>query len=248
MTDHTSHQGRDWETTVQQIAHDFPYPPTPDLAHTSADWLPAPDHRRRIALRPAWAVLIVLILLVALLAVPQVRASLIEALRIGAVQINLIDDDTLPYAPLIVFGVPGQTLQGETTLAAAQEAVQFPIHYPLGLGEPDRVFVQQLDWSLVILVWNDPADPSRAAIALHILGPDAFAIKSVPRLITETTVNGSFAVWATGPYTVVYKSGEIALGYLVEGNVLLWQVDRQTYRLESSLSLDDARQLAASIE
>ncbi|MBI5960648.1 MAG: hypothetical protein HY866_18055 [Chloroflexi bacterium] len=251
MTPQSSHQGHDWETTVQETAKAFVYPPTPDLARHSEEWLPgaADMGRRRFVLRPAWGVLIVLIILAALLAVPQVRASILDALRIGAVQINLIEDDSPPdYIPLIVLGAPGQVLKGETTLDAARAALDYPIRLPPDLGAPDRVFMQSPGGPLVILVWNDPDDPARAALVLHIIGPGIHAIKSVPERITETTVNGTFAVWATGPYTLVYTSGEQDQGYLVEGNVLLWEQDGLTYRLESTLSLEEARRTAESLE
>ena len=75
----------DLETRVQKTAKAFAYPPTPDLAATFR-------RRRRGAarqtmLRVARVAAILLLMLIGLMAVPQIRAQLIAFFRIGAVDV-----------------------------------------------------------------------------------------------------------------------------------------------------------------
>jgi hypothetical protein len=243
-----SDQGQDWETVVQQAARAFPYPPTPDLAARLADRVPL--RQRPVRLRRAWIALIALLLAAALWAVPEVRASVRHLLRLGAVQINL-DDDTPPVTlpPLVVPGAPG--LQGETTLDAARAAVDFPIRlpsYPSDLGAPDHVYLQDFGGPLIVLVWVDPDDPSRARLSLHILGPGVFAGKGAPTSVESTSVDGRPALWTTGPYMLAVVGQRSAMVSLVEGHVLIWEADRLTYRLETNLSLEEARHIAEALK
>jgi hypothetical protein len=240
--------GEEWETTVQNTARAFPYPPTPDLARRIDEWWLAARAQRAAHLRRAWVALAVLVLLAALLAVPDVRASVLRILRIGAIEINLDNTSTLP--PLVIPGAPGWALAGETTLEAARAAVDFPIRlpsYPPELGAPERVYLQDFSGPLVVLVWVDPHDPSRARLSLHILGPGVFAGKGAPDSVVQTTVGGQPALWTDGPYLLVYAPGREEMLSLVTGHVLLWEQDRLTYRLETDLSLEEARHIAESL-
>ena len=248
-----SHGGEDWETVVQNLARAFPYPRTPDLAGRVEKVLMTRPARLTFQPRWAWAVLILLILLGALLAVPGVRASVLDLLRIGVIEIHLKDEEPPPSAtlpPLSIPGAPGRALAGKTTLNAARAEVNFPIRlpaYPPDLGAPDHVFLQDVGGPLVVLVWVQKDDPSRARFSLHVLGPGVFATKGAPTTVVETTVNGQPALWTDGPYLLVYAPQVHDLAHLVEGHVLLWEADGLTYRLETDLSLEEARRTAESL-
>lgn len=249
-----SDMGSDWETRVQKTAQQFIYPPTPDVHSKVITVLAEQDTRSRHqpvrARRLAWIALVLLIVLGALMLVPDVRANVLKLLRIGSVRISL--DGSQPEAvatlpPLVLPDKPGQELAGRTTLEEARAVADFPIRYPPDLGEPDYVYVQHAPGVLVILVWVDPDDPSRAKVSLHLLGRGMEAFKGTPLSVEETTVHGQRAIWATGPYMLIYAQGMGDIGYVVEGHVLVWAGNGITYRLETDLSLSEAVQLAESM-
>ncbi len=80
------------ETSLQAAAHDFPYPLTPDIARAVRQRLAMePRQAAMRRMRLAWAAAIAVLILAGLLAVPQVRAAVLEALRIGAIRIFLTE-------------------------------------------------------------------------------------------------------------------------------------------------------------
>jgi hypothetical protein len=271
-----------WEARVQTTARQFHYPPTPPIAAAVRQRLAQPRHPRMqsIALRRmAWTLATLVIIMGALLAVPEVRAALSSFLRIGAIEVVLPtptsevppNTPTPAVTPLTQTPTPTATtrptltptplmsvldLAGETTLEDARTRVTFPIRlpaYPVQLGPPDRVFVQDLGSPAVILVWLDDDSPARAKLSLHILTKDMFGQKFAKErtVIEETTVNGAPAVWVRGPHLLQFYDRAGNINYdarrLVDGNVLIWQEGEQTYRLETELALDEAVRIAESL-
>jgi hypothetical protein len=265
-------QNEQWAARVQSLAHSFSYPPTPDIAGTVREQLAARQVSRKPGPRPrqlAWAALIILIILGGLLAVPQVRAAVVEFLQIGAIRIFLVEPTPTPTpspAPAASNATstplprPSPTplaslldLAGETTLAEAQARVDFPIRlpaYPTDLGPPDWVFLQDLEGPIVILVWAEPNQPDQVRLSLHLVGPGAFLGKGSPVTIRETTVNGQQAYWTEGPYLLQIRRGsqvEEDIRRLIEGHVLIWTEQEITYRLETGLPLTEAVRIAESL-
>jgi hypothetical protein len=96
----------------------------------------------------------------------------------------------------------------------------------------------------------DDTQPDKVRLSLHQLGPGTFAMKGEVGTIVETTVNGQRALWTEGPYLLQFLvNGRIEerLQRLVTGHVLIWTDGRITYRLETDLSLNDARRVAESL-
>jgi hypothetical protein len=267
-----ANQNEQWEARLQQLARHFPYPPTPDVTSTVRAQLAEGSSLKPgfLPRRLAWAALLALLVLAGLLAVPQVRAALVEYLQIGAVRIFLVEPTptstptpaaaSLEERPITATPRPSPTpltslrdLAGATTLAQAQAQVDFPIRlpaYPANLGEPDRVFLQDFDGPVVVLVWLDDAQPGRVHLSLHELGPGTFADKGNPGRIEETSVNGQRAIWAEGPYVLQFRVGsrvDYDFRRLVEGRVLIWAEGDITYRLESDLPLEEAVRVAESL-
>jgi hypothetical protein len=251
-----------WEEQVRQTARALPYPPTPDVSGAVAMHLAT--GRTRLAARrlhPAWALMIIVAILVGLLAVPPVRAALLEFLQIGGVRIWLVEPTpTATVAPATATPRPTPTLLGSlfdlagaTTLVEAEARAGFPVHlptYPPDLGAPDGVFLQDLGGPAVILVWLDPGQAEQARLSLHLLGPGAFVEKGNPTRIDETTVNGLRAVWTTGPYMLAFQQRigtEWDMRRLVEGHVLVWTEGELTYRLETDLPMEEAVRIAESL-
>ena len=75
-------QQEQWDARVQQLAVDLPYPPTPDLAAAVRRQLTTSNSVSRLLPQPrrlAWALLAtVVVLLAGVLAIPPVRAAVVE--------------------------------------------------------------------------------------------------------------------------------------------------------------------------
>ncbi len=257
-----------FETRLRATAANFVYPPTPNVAASARRRLATRKRRPSVFVqrRLAWAALVVVALLAGLLSVPQVRASIIEFLQIGAIRIFLVPPTATPVPPTPT-GTPSPTmtprptptpipsllnLAGETTLEDARARAGFAIPlpaYPDDLGLPDRVYLQDLDGDFVVLVWLDPAQPEEVRLSLHMIEGGSFAgTKAEPQVIQETTVGGRRAVWAEGPYILRLTNGNIDVRRLIEGHVLIWVEEDVTYRLETDLPLDEAVKIAESLK
>jgi hypothetical protein len=146
------------------------------------------------------------------------------------------------------------SLAGQTTLEDARQRADFPIRlptYPPGLGDPDMIFYQELGGQIVVHVWLDDGSPDHVEMSLHTLGPGTFALKGPVGEIEQSSINGTLALWTTGPYALVYidrQGTNPDFHSLVEGHVLIWQEDGITYRLETSLPLQEAIRVAESLQ
>jgi hypothetical protein len=202
------------------------------------------------------AALVVIVLLLALLAVPDVRAALIEFLQIGAVRIFLVEPTPAPATgtpvPTPILLPSLSELSGRTSLQAAQARVDFPIQlptYPESLGQPDYVFLQNMDGPVLVLAWADPDQPGGIALSLQQIPPGSYAVDKVkPEIIKTTTVNGNVALWVVGPYLLRLRSGDLDVRRLITGHVLVWQEGGFTYRLETDLPLEEAVKIASSLK
>lgn len=145
-----------------------------------------------------------------------------------------------------------EELAGETTLADAQQETGYPIllpSFPPELGEPDRVFVQDADGPMTILVWIDHDEPDQVKMSLHFIPEGSWAIEKMgPAVVEETSVNQRRAVWAVGPYPVRLYNGDLQFKRMIEGHVLIWEADGITYRLETAAPLEEAIRIAESLE
>ncbi len=269
-----ANQNEQWETRLREVAHAFTYPLTPDIASAVKTRLAAEESRLKpglplvsVSRRLVWVALILLIILGGLLAVPQVRAALLEFLQVGAVRIFLVEPTPTPTPATIIPETPATAtprpsptpisslldLAGETTLAEAQAQVDFPIRlpaYPTDLGPPDWVFLQDLGGPMVVLVWAKPDQPDQVGLSLHLLGSGVFMGKGPPVTLQETTVNSQQAYWTEGPYLVQIERGNQYLEdmrRLIEGHVLIWTEGEITYRLETDLPLEEAVKIGESL-
>lgn len=264
-----------WEQRTAETAAALDYPATPNLAQQlrAERMAEAIAAQQRVALtrRFAFTVLALIALCAALLVVPPARAAIVNFLRIGAVQINLIEPTPTPTPTAMPTPTPRSTLtpqptttptatppplssvldlSGEMTLAEARRRISFPIRlptYPADLGQPDAVFVQHLGDLTVMLAWTDPAQPRRVRLALQQFGPRGFAEKGEPRVIRETQVKGQPALWTVGEYLILTRDGNMDMRRLITGNVLIWKDGDITYRLETDLPMDEAVKIAQSL-
>jgi len=219
-----------FEKRIADIAKHFPYPPIP-LKKTQTQFAFS-----RALIRPVATVLLIVGFIA--VAVPDIRAAILEYFQIGNVMIYL---DGLDPAgePLRLDDVAG-----ETDIETAQAMLKFEMLVPD--ERPDRVFVQ--NEQMVILVWTDGENIEKALYQNR--GFDWGTLKGAVSNIVPTEVAGHYAVWLDTPHPVqfVYKDTvQDELTYFVYQNVLIWDAGNVTYRLESTLTMEEAVQYAESL-
>jgi hypothetical protein len=256
------------EEKLRALASGMDYPRTPDITGRVTAHLRTPTRPRLSSKALAWSLTLIFVLCSSLMLIPPVRAAVIEFIQIGVVRI-FPPEPTAPSGEPITTATP-QTfapvtatpstsdlptilnqMAGKTTLADAQTKVEYSIllpTYPSDLGDPDYVYIQNMDGNMVILVWLDPQQPEKILMSLHFLPNGSWAIKKMePTVVAETTVGGNRAVWTTGPYPMYMKNNDIQYERLITGHVLIWGNLDVTYRLETDLSLEEAVKIAKSL-
>jgi hypothetical protein len=198
------------------------FPPEPDLSGRVLARLQRPP-RRRTWLVP---VLVALAILGALFAIPQTRAAILRVLHIGNVEIRRVE--TLPSAtqgPL--------PLGRRVSLDDARDAVGTDLAVP---DDYDAVYVSGPFVTFVLAphVWLLEWGGSGPTIVKKVATPTT--------RIEEVTVNGAFGFWVQGRH-VVTRGPERRLA----GNVLIWERDGVTYRLEGAVTKERALELARNL-
>lgn len=236
-----------WEMHVLRAARAFPYPPTPDIAGAS-----------RAAMRPqrrmarAWlraAAVIVLALLAAILFVPEIRAGVLEALRVGAVRIFFSSSAVTPTS---IPNIPSPAAPN-ATLEDAERLLGVPIRlpsYPRDLGMPDNVSVGDDRVAVITLVWHTQGTDA-ARLVLQMIGDGVEVAKYGLPDSLEVSVNGEYAVWLETPHLIEMtdSNGRIIpnVSWLIQSHVLVWVEDGITYRLETAQRLSEALEIAESL-
>jgi hypothetical protein len=253
-----------FETRLKELAQQFDYPVTPPITKAVMTRIAVKPHPPVLSRKLAWSLAILLITVISLMAIPPVRAAVFEFIQIGIVRIfprteghTPTPEIKMPLTPTSIATSSAlipllEEIMGEVTLQEARALVEYPIPlptYPADLNEPDRIFVQEVDSHMTILVWMDDQVPGKVKLSLHIIPPNSWVIKKVdPTVIEFTNVNGQRAIWAKGPYPLLLHNREIDFVRLIEGNVLIWTEGDLTYRLETDLSLEEAIRIAESLQ
>jgi hypothetical protein len=266
-----------FENWLYENTKSFEYPPTPDVARSIHwDTVKSIPKRRTGLNRPllAGVIAVVLIAILGLLAVPTVRAQILEFLELGGIRIFLGGPTGTPTAtagssetpspteiPSGISETPAKTpisalnflenLSGETSLSQARGAVDYPVRlptYPTDLGEPDLVYLQDIGGPVVVLVWLQPGENDAVRLSLLELGPGALGEKTPPEVIQETEVNGKRAIWTEGAHLLNFKNGIQLVQFVAQGNILIWESEGITYRMESNLTLEEAVKIAESLQ
>lgn len=90
------------------------------------------------------------------------------------------------------------------------------------------------DWGLVLMAFQ---------------GDEETVVKTVQAFedVHEASVNGASASWIPVPHVLQIETERGSRTFSVRGNVLIWEVDGITYRLETSLDRASALEIARSI-
>lgn len=252
-----------WETTVRETARHFGYPNTPNISRQVRGRLT--QRRAPTALLKA-AAAVVLALLIVVATVPEVRAFVMEVIRIGAIQIFVGQPapTPVPTARPTASVYPTTTdlylqsaleMPNETTLEDAVAQLKSPIHlpaYPANIGQPDHVYVQQFKPGvLVTLVWMVPDKPDQIGLTLDILSQQMIASKFIydDGQHQSVKVNQTSAEWIPSAHEVLFFGNNQQISREVHGTVLIWLVgepNKLTYRLEGASTLEEAISMAES--
>lgn len=236
-----------FEKQVEEWAAAFAYPPTPDVAGRVRPFLTKPTRQRlQPSRRLAWA-LVLLLLAASLLAVPGVRAALVQILRAGGITIFVGEEaavDGIP--PLLSEQLPAFT----EPIMLEQAAARFPdLQLPSELSPPDDVLLHEEPvWdTAVIFLWRDEANPQEIELSLYQIQVAQYAYKG-SEVLEMTAVNGHQAFWLVGPHYFRLQDASAEEWLFVEGSVLIWWQGNMTYRLEGAASLEDALRIAESLQ
>jgi hypothetical protein len=236
-----------FEKQIQEWAAAFEYPPTPDIAGKVRPLLTQPATKAvQPGRRLAWA-LVLLALAASLLAVPSVRAALVEILRAGGITIFVGEEaavDEIP--PLLSDQLPALT----APITLEEALAQYPdLQLPTELPPPDDVLLHEEPvWdTAVIFLWRNEADPQQIALSLYQINVAQYAYKGSETL-EMTEVNGNQAFWLVGPHYFRLRDSSAEEWLFVEGSVLIWWDGDVTYRLEGAESLEKALRIAESLQ
>ena len=272
-----SQSDADLERALADLGRRLDYPPSPDLSGVVRDRLAAGPLRSpgrgafSVTRRSlAWAALaLVLLAGGVLLLSPEARSAVAERLGLPGVTITHIPD--IPPVPVTSepssTGPAGDGLGLGTpvrTLAEAQSQVTYPVLVPMlsDLGDPDAVYLApRPPGGHVALVYRArPGLPTtnEAGVGLLFtqfrgtLEPTFFG-KGLPpgTRLEQVTLAGRPAYWIEGePHFFIYRdrSGRQSdERFRLAANVLLWQQDGLTLRIEGAFSKEQALRIAASV-
>ena len=210
---------------------------------------------------PRTAVIVAIVavaLIAASLAFPGARRAVADWLGISGIQIRVQDQAPTPSDTARTLA--SLDLGEEISLEDAQDAVAFPIKIPSGFGEP-RVFLRTppVGGAVSLVYPPGPGLPKTKETRVGMLITqfearlDLELIKKVPTTsILQPVDVGDQGYWLEGdPHTVMFldANGQVQEDSTrLAGNTLLWEEDAVSYRLESSLDLDEALEIARSME
>lgn len=190
---------------------------------------------------------------------PAVRAALVRSFFLPGIRIIVGEPE--PEAPIQTLG-RGLELGEPVPFSKAQAEVDFPIRLPRVLGRADRVFLEEfVAGGRVWLVYRTgPGLPEAEETGVGLLvtefqgGIDEEFLKKVQfegGSVQPVQVDANRGYWIEGAHTLFFIDED---GNFVEdrtrvaGNVLVWEEDGVTYRIESDLGLGGTLGIAHSFE
>ena len=245
------------EQALLELAHHIDWPdPSEQNADLRRRLAAAPVRSRRRRWIPATAIVLILVASLLLFS-PRARQAVADLLGVAGIEIRFDPD------PADMVG--GELDLGEAvTLEEASEAVDFELSVPGNLPPPDGIFVSDRPSSgRVSMVWEGSATlPASGDSGIGLIysqfemdleGDETF-IKSVSpdSSVRGVEIDGMLGLWIEGaPHVISYED---AAGIRVEeetrlaGNVLMWESDGVTHRLETTVGRQATLSLARSLQ
>jgi hypothetical protein len=239
------------ERQLRALGHALELPVAPDLvgavrARIAEEQAPRRRMRRSVVL----AIAALGLALAAAMAVPQARTAILEFLHIRGASVERVP--TLPSVP-----VAGLDLGQPVSLEAAREAVSFEIAQPElpGLGRPDSIHVDRATpGGQVFFLWGTEARPRVLLSEFRgDINQGLIAKQAGPgtRIESVSVQGGAPGFWVAGARHVMYfvdKNGDIREETLrLSRNVLVWERNDLTLRIEGDFRKDLALELARAV-
>jgi hypothetical protein len=239
------------ERALVALGRELAVPDEPNLAPRVLSTLgrPRPSASRRLRLGLALAVVLVAALFAAL-AIPDARSALLRFFHIGAARIEVVDElpTVAPEPPELDL----ETALGErVSLAQARRLAGFDL---LELEKrPDRVYLGPR--GTVWFLYGRP-DAVRLLVAQtpRLRVDEPFILKKLAGAgasVETTRVRDNRAYFVSGePHELILVDEHgipVQETARLAQDVLLWEEDGRTYRLEGDLALDEALDLANSL-
>ncbi|MGH2826680.1 MAG: hypothetical protein ACRDKF_06885 [Actinomycetota bacterium] len=218
-------------------------------------WGPVSGRARMLAYA---AIVVALVAIGTLATFPGVRTAVADFLGLGGVRIERGGPQPAPADEL--------NLGEQVSLSEASERVEFDVVVPDQLGEPDVVYFDPaVSGGQVALGYEaGPGLPAAPGTELGALVTQFSGARADPDALKKVTgndpgtrvvpviVDGTQGLWISGePHTIAYleADGDIRTDTVrLAGNVLLWERDGVTLRLESRLSRSEAVAVAESMD
>ena len=229
------------ELRLDRLGRELDWPETPDLRDGVRRRLAA-ERRPREWRRPLMIALAALVVVVgALLAVPQSRSAILDFFGVGSVTIRSVDE----YPELDL--ERGRQFYGlRLSLAEARRQAAFPIKVPQvdRLGEPQVYYLP--DVQQVSLVYGDPEKP-RLLIS-QIMGTGAIEkLVNSDQTDLELVRDGdAHGVWIEGPHVLHIPQLDEELR-LVGDTLVMERADNVTVRVEADIPKDEALEIFHSM-
>jgi hypothetical protein len=247
----------DVERALATLAHDVDTPAAPLFGDRVTSRLLAdraaavsPPLPRRALWTPRTRLVLATLAVLALLALAATTRLVIGAVEIRVVPTPSSSPSTATGAPL----VPGD-LGAQIALTDLDEAVGFHVAIPEG-RPPDAAYVSTSRNGAAILAWR-PDDRSPrlpgtpwGLILVELPEPsDELLVKEVNAFddTDEITLDGDRAFWIHAPHDLLVITDAGDTRFHIDGNVLVWERDGITFRLETPLGLEAARAVAVSV-
>jgi hypothetical protein len=226
------------EQRLEALGRELAFPPEPDVAPAVRARLRArPFPWRRVAL----ALAVLAAALAAALAVPQARSALLRFFHLRGATVELVE--TLPTAG------ERRGLGRPATLAEAQRQVGFRLLLPpLDGGRPERAYVVADSLATVVIRAH-----GRRVLLSEFPSFGDHALKKLAggeSTVEPSRVGPYDALWLRGPHTFSYfdrSTGYSERPVRIRGNVLLWDRNGLTLRLEGELTEPQAVAIARSV-
>ena len=239
------------ERALVALGRELAVPDAPALAPRVLQALepPRPSTSRRVRLGLALAVVLVAALLAAL-AIPDARSALLRFFHIGAARIEVVDElpTVVPEPPELDLEI---ALGERVSLAQARRRAGFDL---LELDErPDRVYLGPR--GTVWFLYGRP-DAVRLLVAQtpRLRVDEPFIHKQLAGAgvhVESTRVRGNPAYFLSGePHELILIDEHgipVQETARLAQDVLLWEEDGRTNRLEGDLTLDEALDIANSL-
>ena len=237
------------------LSSELAYPATPSMRSAVTARL---ENERAAGARPAfprralWSRRRVLVLAtIGLLAALALAAA--ARFAIGAIEIR-VQPGVSPSASLPP--VEPDALGDPVPAGEAFALAGFEPSLPSGPA-PDEVYVVDTLFGDpgLLMAWRPgatyPALPGTdwGLVLMAFQGDEETVVKTVQAFedVHQASVNGASASWIPVPHVLEIETERGSRTFSVRGNVLIWEVDGITYRLETSLDRASALEIARSI-